>query len=97
MEKAWAKLHGSYCTIVGGFPMNVLRDLTGAPSYSYALKDAEKDDLWNKVLQGEKNGWCIAIDTPGQGENTGDTGIISGHAYSVLGAYTVTDKYGHPA
>lgn len=32
LEKAWAKIHGSYERIEAGFAENVLRDLTGAPS-----------------------------------------------------------------
>jgi len=35
LEKAWAKLHGSYERIVSGMSFNVMRDLTGAPSYEY--------------------------------------------------------------
>ncbi len=31
LEKAWAKIHGSYERIEAGFAENVLRDLTGAP------------------------------------------------------------------
>jgi hypothetical protein len=42
LEKAWAKLHGSYHRIDGGYPMNVFRDLTGAPAYSYILKFTEE-------------------------------------------------------
>ena len=35
LEKAWAKLHGSYKKVDGGFSHETLRDLTGAPSYEY--------------------------------------------------------------
>lgn len=33
MEKAWAKIHGSYDVIIGGYGAENLRDLTGAPSF----------------------------------------------------------------
>ena len=31
LEKAYAKVYGSYWEIVGGDPVHALRDLTGAP------------------------------------------------------------------
>lgn len=34
LEKAWAKLHGSYERIEAGLCTDVMRDLTGAPSFS---------------------------------------------------------------
>jgi calpain-15 len=33
MEKAWAKIHGSYDRIVSGTVYLTLRDLTGAPGF----------------------------------------------------------------
>ncbi len=44
LEKAWAKLHGSYARIEAGDPAETLRDLTGAPAYSYKLKDTP--NIW---------------------------------------------------
>ncbi len=35
LEKAWAKLHGSYEQIESGFAENVFRDLTGAPTLTF--------------------------------------------------------------
>ena len=33
LEKAWAKLHGSYESIVRGQEHDTFRDITGAPGY----------------------------------------------------------------
>jgi len=44
LEKAWAKLHGTYRRIESGYAYNALRDLTGAPSFSYIVK--KTDDIW---------------------------------------------------
>ena len=35
MEKAWAKLHGSYMKMTNGSHADVFRDLTGAPTFEY--------------------------------------------------------------
>ena len=43
MEKAWAKIHGSYERIEAGFAENVLRDLTGAPS---EVVQTDDEALW---------------------------------------------------
>jgi hypothetical protein len=39
IEKAWAKIHGSYESINGGNPSEVLRDLTGVPTYELRADD----------------------------------------------------------
>ena len=35
LEKDWAKIYGSYETIIAGDGAKNLRDITGAPSYDY--------------------------------------------------------------
>ena len=39
LEKAYAKIHGSYYLIKGGFVNEALIDLTGCPTSCYNLKD----------------------------------------------------------
>jgi len=36
IEKAWAKVHGSYERIIGGQAYLTIRDLTGAPSFEFS-------------------------------------------------------------
>ena len=40
VEKAWAKVHTTYVDSIRGEVHEILRDLTGAPSYSFDIKDA---------------------------------------------------------
>jgi len=39
LEKAWAKMKGSYAQTNGGFVVSGLRMLTGAPTFTYQLSD----------------------------------------------------------
>lgn len=37
LEKAWAKIHGSFERISGGDTVNAVRDLIGAPGITYDM------------------------------------------------------------
>jgi calpain-15 len=39
LEKAYAKIHGSYYLMKGGYVAEALMDLTGCPTSCYNLKD----------------------------------------------------------
>jgi hypothetical protein len=39
LEKAYAKIHGSYRSIVAGKPYEAMMDLTGCPTTSFSFKD----------------------------------------------------------
>lgn len=60
LEKAWAKLHGSYERIEAGFPQNVFRDLTGAPAITYV---ADEDNIWNYLVEAINNKWLMSSST----------------------------------
>jgi calpain-15 len=54
LEKAYAKLYGSYSSIEAGLAGNALRDLTGAPS-EYFIRDEESkleaDKCWQFIFK----------------------------------------------
>jgi calpain-15 len=67
MEKAWAKLHGNYAKIDGGFAREPLHDLTGAPSKTYKPDFGKKVDtdknkyIWKRIKDGEKKDVFLKI------------------------------------
>jgi hypothetical protein len=71
VEKAYAKLHGSYFSIQSGQSYEALMDLTGAPYQTILLptiieerNDRSKMDiLWNKLMDGMKNHYLISVGT----------------------------------
>ena len=56
LEKAWAKLHGSYDKIIGGYAHQALRDLTGAPAFEY---ETSEEDTWDKILDADRKKYII--------------------------------------
>jgi len=62
LEKAWAKIHGSYRRVEGGSTAMTIRDLTGAPGAIYVT--ADQKDLWNMIKEAdEKNHiMCASVD-----------------------------------
>mmetsp|Transcript_62229 Transcript_62229/g.148481 ORF Transcript_62229/g.148481 Transcript_62229/m.148481 type:complete len:907 (-) Transcript_62229:124-2844(-) len=50
VEKAWAKLHGSYQSIEAGLPLEALRAFTGAPTRHQRLEEARVEPISSKVF-----------------------------------------------
>lgn len=92
LEKAYAKMYGSYERIEGGNPAMALRDLTGAP---YENKDdCTADELWDYLWNYLQEGFLMTCytKTTDKTEEENALGILSGHAYAILHLAKVTDK-----
>ena len=90
LEKAWAKINGSYDAIESGLTRECLHDFTGAPTMTLWL-DEEKyaNVVWSKLLEAEKSHYVM---TCGSSDSHDDellkkNGIVKSHAYSLLGAF----------
>lgn len=96
-EKAYAKVHKGYVIIAGGSCGPTLRDLTGAPAYTTCWEgDEETPDLWDQILEGEKMDYAMSAGSPGVDEGKlNESGIVPGHAYSLLAGKIITDKDGN--
>ena len=65
LEKAWAKIHGSFDRIKSGLAHTTMRDLTGAPAYEYIISETE--DMFERILMADYRNHCIATSC-GQGD-----------------------------
>ncbi|KAJ6629844.1 hypothetical protein B0H10DRAFT_1985516 [Mycena sp. CBHHK59/15] len=91
IEKAYAKLHGDYGSLCGGYASEGTEDLTGGVSSFIQCKDIlDKDKFWNEELM--KANWDRIFACSFQGLNptrSGNfnatiNGLWGNHSYSVL-------------
>lgn len=85
LEKAWAKLHGSYARTQSGLPCFAASHLTGVPSESINHDEIEDVDFFFQILLlADKKNFTMMAASKGQGEVESADGVISGHAYSLI-------------
>ncbi len=99
VEKAVAKLHGSYEAIEGGMPIEAMVDLTGGLAERYELKEPSMHKTLYRYLRrsfaaqafitcSRKGDWRLA-------HKADQNGLVQGHAYTITGLYRVNaDKIG---
>lgn len=92
VEKAYAKLQGSYHDCRLGDPAEGLRDLTGSPTIKVIFE--EEDVSFDDVHSWDRNDCIICASTPGTDTMTetggkpgaNQSGLVPGHAYTVVQA-----------
>ncbi|KAL4465952.1 hypothetical protein ABPG74_004189 [Tetrahymena malaccensis] len=100
LEKAWAKLHGSYAKIDGGLVREVLHDFTGAPCRNFFTQGegfVNRQLLWQKIQYAEDKDLIVLAScmddllSTEQEEIKDLFGIDNSHPYTILG--TICLKY----
>jgi len=89
LEKAYAKLNGSYESLSGGLTSEALTDFTGGMVERFTLKEVSSSDLVKRMLKAKALGslsGCSIDAAPEDLESELDNGLIIGHAYSVTDA-----------
>ncbi|XP_053568514.1 calpain-8-like [Bombina bombina] len=92
LEKAYAKLNGSYESLKGGWPFEALQDFTGGISEIYYLNEAPGDlfQIIQKALKMKSLVTCSTISDANEPEKRTKENVIKGHAYSLVGAVEVS-------
>uniref|UniRef100_A0A8C7Z1W4 Calpain 9 n=1 Tax=Oryzias sinensis TaxID=183150 RepID=A0A8C7Z1W4_9TELE len=88
LEKAYAKLNGSYESLKGGSTMEAMEDFTGGVGEIYETKSAPENlfSIMKKALdRGSMMGCSIDITSSAESEAKTTTGLVKGHAYSITG------------
>uniref|UniRef100_A0A8C6X977 Calpain 9 n=1 Tax=Naja naja TaxID=35670 RepID=A0A8C6X977_NAJNA len=88
LEKAYAKLNGSYEALKGGSSIEAMEDFTGGVGETFEVKTAPKNfyELLQRALKRSSLVGCsIDITNAAESEARTTTGLIKGHAYSVTG------------
>uniref|UniRef100_A0A671Q7V1 Calpain-3 n=1 Tax=Sinocyclocheilus anshuiensis TaxID=1608454 RepID=A0A671Q7V1_9TELE len=95
LEKAYAKLHGTYEALKGGNSLEAMEDFTGGVTEFFEITEAPKD-LYNIMRKALKRGSLMscAIDilVPTAQRTKTASGLVRGHAYSVTGVEQVDGK-----
>ncbi|KAL1327944.1 calpain-type cysteine protease DEK1 isoform X2 [Arachis hypogaea] len=91
LEKAYAKLHGSYEALEGGLVQDALVDLTGGAGEEIDMRSSEAQidlasgRLWSQLLRFKQEGFLLGAGSPsGSDVHISSSGIVQGHAYSIL-------------
>ncbi len=92
LEKAWAKVNGSYAKVsAGGLTNEVFDVVTEAYSDYVLIKNKNKSQLWKEIIEGEKKNYVMTAGTTKNlnGFRLQKIGLTPGHAYAVLQAIEI--------
>eukprot|EP00755_Sulcionema_specki_P033693 Sspe_Gene.20635::Locus_7590_Transcript_1_1_Confidence_1.000_Length_2012::g.20635::m.20635/K08582/CAPN15; calpain-15 len=98
LEKAYAKVKGSYGALIGGNIVNALVDLTGCPCEMIDLQEVkDKEALFARLRRADRLNYLLGAATPGDDDTytaekatdeqtlkLKEAGFVPGHAYSII-------------
>ncbi|MDA4131972.1 MAG: calpain family cysteine protease, partial [Thaumarchaeota archaeon] len=94
LEKAYAKVHGDFEAINGGWSGEAVEDMTGGVSTTVATNRVlRKDRLWMELVNPDGD-FAFALSAMGTGLDSVKGGLALGHAYSILKATEEVDEEG---
>ncbi|KAH9370778.1 hypothetical protein HPB48_014726 [Haemaphysalis longicornis] len=93
LEKAYAKIHGSYEALSGGSASEAMEDFTGGLSEDIDLKKPPKQ-LFRLMLKAYERSslMCCSLSAGAIPEEKKQSGLVAGHAYSITAVRLLTIK-----
>jgi calpain-15 len=98
LEKAWAKVYGSYQRIEAGTTGEALPCLTGSPTeFFFHAEVKDKEVIWKKIREADQKNYIIAtaVSSGKQGKTSDEmknVGLVDAHAYSMIGTTEIKDN-----
>lgn len=97
LEKAWAKICGSYEASEMGTAQEAFNYIDGTPSQNFFLSEIEKNDqhgwLWDKLTEADENNYPISCQVDSNVRCDADVlkkfGLCNHHSYTVLKCVSV--------
>lgn len=83
MEKAMAKLHGTYSRLEGGLGSEGLSYLNGSPFYAVTSSSATESQYWEWVTGARRSRWLVTARAKCSGSDRSKHGLVSCQTYSI--------------
>lgn len=95
IEKAWAKIHGTYERIITGQSYEALRDFMGAPAYYLKVNQENALEVIREAYQNKYIMTATSEPNPEQKKKLMTKGILTLQSYSLIRIEKVPDHHGN--
>ena len=90
LEKAWAKINGSYYGSIAGYSSQAINAILGTNADFYLVEPTV--DRFSMLVKAIKEGLIVITDSNHSADES--KGLVSGHAYTMIDAFKLTTKTG---
>ena len=100
LEKAWAKVNGSYAKVgCGGSPNEVFDVITESYSEGKKINPNKSNEIWNELKDAYRKGFIMTAGTSGDTTNLDleEMGLVPAHAYTIIKVIEIKDSRGRNA
>jgi len=95
LEKAFAKMKGTYASTDGGYITEGMTTLTGCPIFHYNSSLVTDAEAHSAIKAANDLNYIMGAGTNGGTDSTTNTcGIANGHAYTIISAFNLYDTDG---